>query len=186
MRWSRVFPRRCCGTARVSFAATGALVRAPAAEVELREVVADVAEDVLDLAAKEHHRHDDRDRDDRDYECVFHESLAFLVTNELMEIHFYGSSFPSVCPFVEFARRRKFCPNGGTIISGHSVALTGEIRPTAWREASHKARNADAFYRQIPASPARARGARASIRMTLTRPSCSMYASATSCSFSTA
>src|SRR6266545_4306490 len=98
MRWSRVFPRRCCGTARVSFAATGALVRAPAAEVELREVVADVAEDVLDLAAKEHHRHDDRDRDDRDDECVLHETLAFLVTDEVLKIHFCWSSFPSFCP----------------------------------------------------------------------------------------
>jgi hypothetical protein len=54
---------------------------------ELREVVADVAEDVLDLLAEEDHRYDDRDGDDRDDECVFHEALAVFLTDELLKIH---------------------------------------------------------------------------------------------------
>src|SRR3990170_2505501 len=48
----------------------------------LREVVSDVAEDVLDLPLQEDHRDDDRDGDDGDDECVFHQSLAFVVANE--------------------------------------------------------------------------------------------------------
>src|SRR5712664_65556 len=52
---------------------------------ELREVVADVAEDVRDLIAEEDHRDDDRDRDDGDDECIFDETLAFLVTHEPLE-----------------------------------------------------------------------------------------------------
>jgi hypothetical protein len=63
---------------------------------ELREVVADVAEDIRDLIAKEDHRDDDRDRDDRDDECIFDEALAFLITDELLKIHVL--SFPSNLP----------------------------------------------------------------------------------------
>jgi hypothetical protein len=49
----------------------------------LGQVVADVAEDVLELAAKEDHGDDDRDGDDGNDECVLDEPLAFVVTNEL-------------------------------------------------------------------------------------------------------
>src|SRR2546430_15178585 len=48
----------------------------------LGEVVADVAEDVLDLAAEEDHRDDHGDGDDGDDECVFDQALAFVVAQE--------------------------------------------------------------------------------------------------------
>src|SRR5438552_9940493 len=48
----------------------------------LREVVADVRELVHELAAQEDHRHDDRDRDDRNDECIFDEALSFIVSPE--------------------------------------------------------------------------------------------------------
>src|SRR5438105_5498701 len=48
----------------------------------LGEVVADVAEDVLELTAQEDHGDDDRDGDNSDDECVLHETLAFVVTEE--------------------------------------------------------------------------------------------------------
>jgi hypothetical protein len=48
----------------------------------LGEVVADVAEDVRNLAAKEDHRDDNGDGDDGDDECVFDQTLAFVVAQE--------------------------------------------------------------------------------------------------------
>src|SRR3990167_3299335 len=45
----------------------------------LGQIVADVAEDVLQLALQEDHGDDDRDGDDGDDECVLHQSLAFVV-----------------------------------------------------------------------------------------------------------
>src|SRR5437016_5633529 len=48
----------------------------------LGEVVADVAEDVLELAAQEDHGDDDRDGNDGNDECVLHKALAFVVTEE--------------------------------------------------------------------------------------------------------
>ena len=45
----------------------------------LGEVVADVAEDVRNLAAKEDHRDDNGNGDDGDDECVFDQTLAFVV-----------------------------------------------------------------------------------------------------------
>src|SRR6266511_956184 len=44
----------------------------------LGEVVADVAEDVLDLAPQEDHRDDDGDGDDCDDEGILNEALAFV------------------------------------------------------------------------------------------------------------
>src|SRR5207249_11143767 len=46
------------------------------------EVVADVAEDVRSLAAKEDHRDDNGNGDDGDDECVFDQTLAFVVAQE--------------------------------------------------------------------------------------------------------
>jgi hypothetical protein len=57
----------------------------------LREVVADVAEDVLELTAQENHGDDDSDGNDSNDESVFHQSLAFVVTEECE--HFSSSSF---------------------------------------------------------------------------------------------
>jgi hypothetical protein len=74
-------------------AATDALASARR-DGELREVVADVAEDVRDLIAEEDHRDDDRDGDDRDDECIFDEALAFLFADELLKIH-----LPTLLPF---------------------------------------------------------------------------------------
>ena len=48
----------------------------------LGQVVADVAEDVLELAAKEDHGHDDGNGDDSDDECIFDEALTLFVTEE--------------------------------------------------------------------------------------------------------
>src|SRR5207247_10057355 len=48
----------------------------------LGEVVADVAEDVRNLAAKEDHRDDNGDGDDGDDKCVFDQTLSFVVTQE--------------------------------------------------------------------------------------------------------
>jgi hypothetical protein len=48
----------------------------------LGEVVADVAEDVLELTAQEDHGDDDSDGDDSNDECVLHQALAFVVTEE--------------------------------------------------------------------------------------------------------
>jgi hypothetical protein len=45
----------------------------------LGEVVADVAEDVLDLTAEEDHGNDDRNGDNGDDESVFDKSLAFVI-----------------------------------------------------------------------------------------------------------
>jgi hypothetical protein len=44
----------------------------------LGEVVADVAENVLDLASQEDHRDDDGDGNDCDDEGVLNEALAFV------------------------------------------------------------------------------------------------------------
>jgi hypothetical protein len=60
----------------------------------LGEVVADVAEDVLDLTAEEEHCNDDRDRDNGDDESVFDQSLAFVVPKECE--HLYPSFPPEV------------------------------------------------------------------------------------------
>jgi hypothetical protein len=51
-------------------------------EGRLGEVVADVAEDVLQLAAEEDHGDDDRDGDNGNDECVLDQTLAFVVTEE--------------------------------------------------------------------------------------------------------
>src|SRR2546428_3900438 len=59
--------------------------------VPLGQVVTDVAEDVLDLAAKEEHGHDDRDRDDGDDESVLNETLALFLTKESQ--HVSGTPF---------------------------------------------------------------------------------------------
>ena len=48
----------------------------------LGEVVADVAEDVLDLAPQEDHRDDDGDGDDCDDERVLNEALSFVFADE--------------------------------------------------------------------------------------------------------
>src|SRR5882672_9323426 len=48
----------------------------------LGEVVADVAEDVRNLAAKEDHRDDNGDGDDGDDKCVLDQTLAFVVAQE--------------------------------------------------------------------------------------------------------
>jgi hypothetical protein len=48
----------------------------------LGQVVADVAEDVLELAAKEDHGHDDGNSDDGNDECIFDEALTLFVTEE--------------------------------------------------------------------------------------------------------
>src|SRR5258705_2238432 len=48
----------------------------------LGQVVADVAEDVLDLTTKEDHGDDDGNRDDSDDECILDEALALFVTEE--------------------------------------------------------------------------------------------------------
>src|SRR5438045_8512099 len=48
----------------------------------LRQVVTDVRELVLQLAPKEHHRHDDGDGDHDDDERIFDEALAFVVAPE--------------------------------------------------------------------------------------------------------
>jgi hypothetical protein len=49
----------------------------------LREVIADVRKVVRELVAEKDHRDDDRDRDDRDDECVLDESLAFFALKKL-------------------------------------------------------------------------------------------------------
>src|SRR5205085_1697506 len=48
----------------------------------LGQVVADVAENVLQLAAEEDHGDDDRDGDNSNDECVLDQTLAFVVTEE--------------------------------------------------------------------------------------------------------
>ena len=48
----------------------------------LGQVVADVAEDVLELTTKEDHGDDDRDGDNGNDECVFDEALTLFVTEE--------------------------------------------------------------------------------------------------------
>jgi hypothetical protein len=57
----------------------------------LGEVVADVAEDVLELIAKEDHCDDHGDRDDGDDECIFDETLAVLFPEERVHT---GPPFP--------------------------------------------------------------------------------------------
>src|SRR5438105_3734485 len=57
----------------------------------LGEVVADVAEDVLDLTAQEHHGDDDRDGDNGDDESVLDKTLALVVSEERQHP---GSPFP--------------------------------------------------------------------------------------------
>src|SRR5436309_16123986 len=54
----------------------------------LGEVVADVAEDVRNLAAKEDHRDDNGNGDDGDDECVFEQTLAFVGAQECE--HYFG------------------------------------------------------------------------------------------------
>jgi hypothetical protein len=105
-------------------AATDAL--ASARRRELREVVADVAEDVRDLIAEEDHRDDDRDRNDRDDECIFDETLAFLFTHELLD---HGCSFPSLCPCRQTQTRT--LPTLKRIIGHRTVAQSGENGPLA-------------------------------------------------------
>ena len=67
--------------------------------LELGEVVADVAEDVRNLAAKEDHRDDNGDGDDGDDECVLDQTLAFVVAQECKH---FRSPFPvdlgEACP----------------------------------------------------------------------------------------
>jgi hypothetical protein len=65
----------------------------------LREVVAYVAEDIRDLITQEDQRHDDRDGNHRDDQCIFDEALAFLFTDELLKIHSPGSPSLTFCPF---------------------------------------------------------------------------------------
>src|SRR5207247_11379699 len=60
----------------------------------LGEVVADVAEDVRNLAAKEDHRDDNGNGDDGDDECVFDQTLAFVVAQECE--HYFGPPFLSI------------------------------------------------------------------------------------------
>src|SRR5438552_7321330 len=67
-----------------------AFVRRPVACIAivpraLGEVVADVAEDVLDLAAEEDHRDDHGDGDDCDDEFVVDQALAFVVVEKCMQ-----------------------------------------------------------------------------------------------------
>jgi hypothetical protein len=57
----------------------------------LSEVVADVAENVLDLTAEEDHRDDDRDGNNGDDESVFDEALAFVILEECQHVF---PSFP--------------------------------------------------------------------------------------------
>jgi len=51
----------------------------------LREVVADVAEDVLDLTPKEDHGDDHGDRDDGNDERVLDQSLTAVVAEEIRQ-----------------------------------------------------------------------------------------------------
>jgi hypothetical protein len=51
-------------------------------QTRLRQVVADVAEDVLELTTKEDHGDDDRDGDNSDDECIFDKALTLFVTEE--------------------------------------------------------------------------------------------------------
>src|SRR5881397_3992580 len=62
----------------------------------LGEVVADVAEDVRNLAAKEDHRDDNGDGDDGDDKCVLDQTLAFVVAQEC-EHYLVPLSCRSVC-----------------------------------------------------------------------------------------
>jgi hypothetical protein len=48
----------------------------------LGQVVADVAEDVLELATKEDHGDDHGDGDNGNDECIFDKPLTFFVTEE--------------------------------------------------------------------------------------------------------
>src|SRR5687767_14676780 len=63
----------------------------------LGEVVADVAEDVLDLVAKEDHRDDDGDGDDGNDECVLDKSLAVVFADEVLEIHTWTPLSTEAC-----------------------------------------------------------------------------------------
>src|SRR5207245_4850218 len=60
----------------------------------LGEVVADVAEDVRNLAAQEDHRDDNGNGDDGDNECVLDQTLAFVVAQECE--HFSVPPFLSI------------------------------------------------------------------------------------------
>ena len=51
-------------------------------QTRLGQVVADVAEDVLELSAKEDHGDDDRDGDNSNDECIFDQALTLFVTEE--------------------------------------------------------------------------------------------------------
>src|SRR5437773_5536119 len=62
--------------------------------LELGEVVADIAEDGRNLAAKEDHRDDNGNGDDGDDECVFDQTLAFVVAQECE--HYFGPPFLSI------------------------------------------------------------------------------------------
>jgi len=57
----------------------------------LGQVVADVAEDVLELATKEDHGHDDGNGDNGDDECIFDEALTLFLTKESDHLR---TSFP--------------------------------------------------------------------------------------------
>src|SRR5688572_4374716 len=63
----------------------------------LGEVVADVAEDVLDLVAKEDHRDDDGNGDDSDDECVLDQSLTVVFADEVPEIHTWTPLSTEAC-----------------------------------------------------------------------------------------
>src|SRR6266705_4760436 len=72
----------------------------------LGEVVADVAEDVRNLAAKEDHRDDNGDGDDGDDKCVLNQTLAFVVAQEC-EHYSVPLSCRSVCKPARLADLRQ-------------------------------------------------------------------------------
>src|SRR5437868_8565217 len=105
---------------------------------ELGEVVADVAEDVLDLAAKEDHRDDHGDGNDGDDECVLDQALAFVVAQECK--HFgppFLSIWVSACPLGGGSTTRKVVPPpfGLALIlprgrKGVTILATSAMAPT--------------------------------------------------------
>src|SRR4029077_9833224 len=74
--------------------------------LRLGEVVADVAEDVLDLTAEEDHRDDDGDGDDSDDEGILDQALAVILAEEALNAH--GRP-----PFSAQPRRRSFSSQVG-------------------------------------------------------------------------
>src|SRR5438034_10211716 len=75
-RASLFLPSRCHSTFRTRSS------RMNRSSLGLRQIVADVAEDVRELIAEEDHRDDDRDGDDGDDECVFDKTLAGVIAKE--------------------------------------------------------------------------------------------------------